>query len=154
AATLIAKPSGRTLSGIACCLIFAGSLMNSHSFARLDHRSTVMALTLAHHIAGAAWVGGMPYLLLSLREITNAKDALPGIRRFSRMAMISVAAITAAGAGLALLYVGTPASLTGTTYGIMLASKVVLTLMLLLLGGLNYRIVTAARSGAIPALLP
>src|ERR1044072_7984030 len=42
----------------------------------------------------------------------------------------------------------------GTTYGIMLLSKVLLTGFVLLLGWLNLRIVTLCRRGASPSLLP
>jgi copper resistance protein D len=62
--------------------------------------------------------------------------------------------LAAAGAGLAALYVGSPAALTGATYGIMLVSKVALTATALLLGALNLRIVRAARDGDAAGLLP
>jgi hypothetical protein len=51
-----------------CGCIVAGSVMNSHSVARLDHRWAAIPLTLAHHVAGAIWIGGLLFLLLALRE--------------------------------------------------------------------------------------
>jgi putative copper resistance protein D len=139
---------------IACALILTGSVINSHSFARMDHRSAATALTLLHHLGGAAWIGGMLYLLLTLRHLPDPSLGANIAQRFSRMAMASVAMVVVAGAGLSYLYVGSPAALAGTTYGIMLASKMVLTAMVLLLGALNWRIVSAARRGVAPALLP
>ena len=74
--------------------------------------------------------------------------------RFSRLAVASVAALTAAGAGLGWIYVGSAAAVGGTTYGAMLVSKVLLTAGLLLLGFLNFRIVRAVRQGGRAGLLP
>jgi hypothetical protein len=33
--------------------------MMSHSAARVEYRSLLMALTLGHHAAGGAWIGGL-----------------------------------------------------------------------------------------------
>jgi putative copper resistance protein D len=96
----------------------------------------------------------MPYLLSTLKETPNRKVAGLITSRFSRMAMISVAVLASAGGLMALLYVGSPGALTGTTYGIMLTSKVTLTALIVLLGGLNLRIVRAVRAGAPASLLP
>jgi putative copper resistance protein D len=67
--------------------------------------------------------------------------------------MASGVTLTAAGAGLSCFYIGSAAALKGTTYGIMLLSKVVLTLFLECLGALNFKIVQAARKGLPPAWL-
>ena len=138
----------------ACVLILAGSVMNSHSFARIVHQRSAMALTWVHHLAGAAWIGGMLYLLLTLRNLPSASEGPKIAKRFSRLAMISVTAVVAAGLTLSLLYVGSTPALAGTTYGVMLLSKVFLTVLILFLGALNLRIVRNARAGLNPALLP
>ena len=139
---------------ILCALILTGSVMNSHSIARLEHRWVTMVLTFAHHLAGAAWVGGILYLLLTLRHISEPSAGSKIAGRFSRLAIVSVVVLVSAGAALSFFYVGSSAALAGTTYGIMLLSKVTLTAVLLILGGLNLRIVRAARRGATLALLP
>ncbi len=128
--------------------------MTSHAAARVDHRVELAFLTLVHHVAGAAWIGGLPYLLWTLREAPNQDVAQSVASRFSRMAMISVPVLFVAGAGMGVLYVGNRAALTGTTYGIMLSSKVVMTTLLVLLGALNLKIVRAIRAGVSPNLLP
>ena len=152
---LFGRSQGR---GIALALsgsaIVAGSVMCSHSFGRVEHRWLAMALTAAHHLAGAAWIGGLFYLLIALRALPEKANAAIVTARFSRLAMVSVPALAAAGAGLGALYVGSPAALTGTTYGIMLVSKVALTATALLLGALNLKIVRVARSGNAAGLLP
>ena len=116
----------------ACVLVLSGSVMGSHSFSRVEHREALIALTVIHHVAGAAWIGGMPYLVVSLRRASENATSAAIAKRFSIMAMISVALLAVAGAGLSYYFVGLGPALTGTTYGIMLLSKVVLTLMVLL----------------------
>ena len=139
---------------VACILILYGAVMTSHSAARLEHRGVLACLTFAHHLASAAWIGAMPYLLWTLRKTPNREAARLITSRFSRMAMISVAVLAAAGGSMALLYVGRPSALAGTTYGLMLMSKVTLTALLVCLGGLNLRIVRAVRAGVAANLLP
>jgi putative copper resistance protein D len=136
--------AGTALGSIA---ILAGSTMMSHSAARVEWRGLLMSLTFVHHLAGAAWIGGLPWLLVFLRQNDGLPAAAIVSRRFSRLAIGSVAALVTAGAGLGWLYVGSAAALGGTTYGLMLASKVVLTAILLWFGVLNRRIVQAAERG-------
>jgi putative copper resistance protein D len=138
----------------ACLLILAGSVMLSHSAARLEHRSLLIALTVLHHAASAAWIGALPYLLIALRHAPDSATAERLTARFSRLAMFSVAILTVAGTGLGLAYVGSAAALTGTTYGIMLLGKVIFTAILLLFGALNFTIVRSIMRGLSPALLP
>ena len=139
---------------VGCILILCGTVMTSHSAARLEHRGELAFLTFIHHTAGAAWIGGLPYLLWTLRKAPNQETAQSITSRFSRMAMTAVPVLISAGAAMALLYVGNLSALTGTTYGIMLSSKVTLTVLLILLGALNLRIVRAVRAGASADLLP
>jgi putative copper resistance protein D len=145
---------GKLVCPAGCILILCGAVMNSHSIARLEHRGVLAGLTLAHHIASAAWIGALPYLLLTLRETPSREVAGRIVSRFSVMAMISVAGLVGAGGFMALLYVGSLSALTGTTYGVMLSSKVTLTALLVLLGALNRRIVRAVRAGTPANLLP
>jgi len=153
ATTVIAtRGAGRIAAVLGCVSIIAGSTMMSHSMARVEARPLAIALTLIHHAAGAAWIGGLPYLLIALRRGEDLAATLSA--RFSQLAMASVAALTAAGASLGWIYVGSAAALGGTTYGAMLVSKVLLTAALLLLGFLNFRIVRAVRQGGRAGLLP
>jgi putative copper resistance protein D len=128
--------------------------MNSHSFARLEHRWILMAVTLIHHLAGAAWIGGLPYLVIALRHASDGAVATAITARFSRLAMSSVALLSGAGTALALIYVGSAGAMVETTYGIMLLAKMILTSIILLFGALNLSIVRAIRRGASPDTLP
>jgi copper resistance protein D len=132
--TLVRTRLARIAAPTACAMILAGSVMASHSVARLEHRYVLVALTLAHHLASAAWIGGLPYLLLALRHSQDTRTAGAIVHRFSGMAMASVAVLAGAGAVLALVYTGSISAITGTTYGAMLLSKVVLTVLLLVFG--------------------
>lgn len=137
----------RFIFPIASTSILVGSVMGSHSVARLEHRSLLVALTMLHHVGAAAWIGGIPYLLISLRHLPEGPFAAAMTDRFSHMAVISVAALLGAGAGMSLFYVGSPVAMAETTYGIMLLSKVILTFALLTLGALNLNLVRDLRRG-------
>ncbi len=97
--------------------IIAASVVTSHAVARLDHRLPLALLTAVHYAATAAWVGGLPYLVLSLPR--SGEGATPRIlaARFSRLAQGSVAALFVAGAGLSWSYIDIPEAILGTAYG-------------------------------------
>lgn len=145
-------------AAIACAMgalaILSGAVLTSHSAGRIDHRWLLIALTFAHHIGVAAWIGGMPFLLMSLKLISDKGAAEQIVKRYSIMALSSVAVLTGAGFAMSRVYVGNIPALTGTSYGVMLFAKVVLTGLLLVLGALNYHIVRAVRRGKGPTLLP
>jgi putative copper resistance protein D len=157
-ATAIAISARTRLASVgfpfACAAILFGSAMTSHAAGRLEHQFAAIALTLVHQLAAAAWIGGMPYLLLCIRYSENAKAAGRITARFSRFAITSVSLLVFAGAGLSFFYVGSSSAAFGTTYGIMVVSKVLLTCAVLGMGALNLRIVRSARSGASPDLFP
>ncbi len=117
--------------------ILAGSLLTSHAHGRVDGRGVLFTFTGLHHLATAAWIGGMPYLIVALGR-GRKHYALLTARRFSRLAMFSVAALVAAGCALAWIYVGNVEGMYATSYGLMLAAKIALLGMLLALGGSNF----------------
>lgn len=110
----------------------------SHAAARLDGRLPLYLLTLAHHLAAAIWIGGLPFLLAAL------KIAAPGLPRaeigrcYSLIAMGAVALLLIGGVGLSLTYIASWEALYGTAYGIMVSTKAMLLAMLLVLGGMNF----------------
>lgn len=127
----------------------------SHAAARLEHRPALHLLTAVHQAAAASWLGGIPYLLITLARSASLDRAHALCRRFSVLAMVSVALLIASGVGMSRAYVGTPAALYGTAYGAMVVCKLLLLGILLLLGGLNFRIVrqhVAVSAWLLPAL--
>ena len=133
-------------------LILASSVVTSHSFSRMEGRAVLVGLTSLHYLATASWIGGLPYLLLSMKRISEQGIRIRISQRFSRLAQISVVVLFLAGLGLSLVFVGSWNALYGTAYGIMVGTKVALFCCLLLLGAANYFIVrgvgAASTSGA------
>ena len=127
--------------------ILAAAVATSHAAARLEGRALLVALTSLHLAAIACWIGGLPYLLLALGRAPDTAAARTVASRFSRLAQGSVAALLAAGIGLAAIYVGSPAAILGTAYGAMVSAKAVLLALLLGLGALNYYVVRRAEAG-------
>lgn len=116
----------------------AASVSLSHAASRMDHRASLLILTAAHHLGMAAWIGGLPFVLMALRRTEDAGVARSMARRFSSMALVSVAVLVFAGAGLSWFYAGSWQGLYGTSYGMLLSAKIVLTLVMLTLGAGNF----------------
>jgi putative copper resistance protein D len=127
--------------------LLAAAVATSHAAARLEGRALLVALTSLHLAAIACWIGGLPYLLLALGRAPDTAAARTVASRFSRLAQGSVAALLAAGIGLAVIYVGSPAAILGTAYGAMVSAKAILLALLLGLGALNYYVVRRAAAG-------
>jgi copper resistance protein D len=127
--------------------ILGAAVATSHAAARLEGRALLLALTSLHLAAIACWIGGLPYLLLALGRVPDTAAARTLASRFSRLAQGSVAVLLAAGIGLAVIYVGSPAAILGTAYGAMVSAKAVLLALLLGLGALNYYVVRRAQAG-------
>jgi copper resistance protein D len=134
-------------------LILLSSVMTSHAMARLDYRFPLAVVTALHQGATATWLGGLFYLLIAIPRSPDNQFARQLISRFSKLALISVAVLAAAGFTLSLAYVGSIPAIYGTSYGIMVATKVVLFCTLLLLGALNFQIARSPSGGAVIASL-
>src|SRR5882757_8529496 len=134
-------------------VIIASSVMTSHSIARLDYRAPLVAFTALHQAATAAWLGGLPYLLITIRRAPAADFARQLSARFSQLALISVAVLASAGLLLSFAYVGSFKAVYGTSYGAMVATKVLLFGLLLFLGALNFQLVRRGPASSILASL-
>ncbi len=143
------RPGRRALAAalVLSAGLLAAAVATSHAAARLDDRALPVALTALHMAAAGCWIGGLPYLLLALGRVPGPAAARPVAGRFSRLARWSVAALLGAGIGLAILYVGSPAAVLGTAYGVMVTTKAVLLALMLGLGALNYQVVRRAEAG-------
>src|SRR6266851_9001833 len=113
--------------------IITSSVMTSHSMARLEYRAPLVAFTALHQAATAVWLGGLPYLLIAIRRATNPGLARQWSARFSQLALASVAVLATAGLVLGYAYVGSFNAAFGTSYGAMVAAKVILFGLLLFL---------------------
>src|SRR6266436_1689471 len=133
--------------------IIASSVMTSHAMARLDYRAPLVAFTALHQTATAAWLGGLPYLLIAIRRAPSPDLARQLSARFSKLALVSVAVLASAGLVLSLAYVGSFKAVYGTSYGAMVATKALLFGLLLFLGGLNFHLVRRGPASSILASL-
>ncbi len=134
-------------------LILVSSVMTSHAMARLDYRLPLAVVTALHQGATATWLGGLFYLLISIPRSPDNQFARQLIASFSKLALISVAVLAAAGFTLSIAYVGSIPAIYGTSYGIMVATKVILFGTLLLLGALNFQIARSPSGGSVIASL-
>src|SRR5258707_9820276 len=156
--TVIALTAARRSTGYADLLfpagaIIASSVMTSHSMARLDYRAPLVAFTALHQTATAAWLGGLPYLLIAIRRAPSPDLARQLSARFSQLALVSVAVLASAGLVLSLAYVGSFKAVYGTSYGAMVATKALLFGLLLFLGALNFQLVRREPASSILASL-
>src|SRR5215470_1681479 len=142
---------------IACApfalLILAASVGMSHAAARLDHRWLLLGLTALHHLGTAAWIGAMPFLLISLRQERDQVTAAQYTRRFSATAIASVSLLVLGGIGMAVFYIGSWQGVYGTTYGFMMLAKIYLLLLILAMGAGNFFLVKQIERAPAPLLV-
>src|SRR5258706_7425468 len=97
--------------------------------------------------------GPLPYLLITIRRAPTADFARQLSARFSQLALVSVAVLASAGLLLSFAYVGSFKAVYGTSYGVMVATKVLLFGLLLFLGALNFQLVRRGPASSILASL-
>ena len=129
--------------------ILSSSVLTSHAMARLEYRLPLIFLTALHQLATAAWLGGLPYLLVSIRRASSPEVVRQLSARFSQLALVSVAILASAGGILSFAYVGSLKAVYGTSYGAMVATKALLLGLLLFLGALNFQLVRQGQASAI-----
>jgi putative copper resistance protein D len=139
---LARRPAGRllwiALATLAVALV-ASSAALSHAAARVSDRAVLGTLDAVHQLAVATWVGGLAHLTLSAARTRGEPEPRGGAiaRRFSTLALAAVGVLVASGIALTVLYVGEPAAMVGTAYGVMILSKVVLLAAALVLAFAN-----------------
>ena len=72
--------------------VLAASLVTNHAASRMDNRPLLIALTTIHEAATGFWIGGLPFLVLGLARVKDGATRWYVTERFSRMALVSVAA--------------------------------------------------------------
>jgi putative copper resistance protein D len=145
------KNSGAVMIPLSLLLLIA-TVSGSHAASRLDHRLFLASATAAHHLGTAAWIGAMPFLLISLGRADTVDQARSMAKRYSSMALWSVAALVLAGIGMAWFYIGTWQGLYGTSYGVLLLAKIYLLLVMLLMGTANWMVVRRLDTDPQPLL--
>jgi copper transport protein len=101
----------------------------------------------AHLVAVGAWIGGLVWLLLSLRGVARGERTMRAVR-FSRMAVVALGAVVLTGVLRAISEVGGFGRLFDTSFGITLVVKSCIVAVLIALGALNrFRNVPKLRAG-------
>jgi copper resistance protein D len=134
-------------------LLLVATVSTSHAAARMDHRLLLALATALHHVGTAAWIGSMPFLLISLARADTVAEARNMAGRYSQMALISVAVLVLAGIYMAWFYVGAWNGLYGTSYGLLLLAKIYLLLVMLIMGSGNWMLVRRLDTDPRPLLV-
>ncbi|MEW6268320.1 MAG: CopD family protein, partial [Thermodesulfobacteriota bacterium] len=140
----------------------ATSALVTHAAAQPTGREAALTIHFLHLVAAASWVGVLAHLFLCRRALLAAGDAeqvrfvAAVVDRFSPLALAAAVALLATGLAATWLYLGTPAGMLTSAYGLTLATKLALLLLLLAGGFVNYRVVRPALlrladSGAVAA---
>jgi putative copper export protein len=123
--------------------LVASRSFTSHAVAVKEDTMVVVAADAAHLIATGLWGGGLLALFWVLYRGTK-KSTLPlssaaeTVRRFSRLALASVAVLVLTGLYQSWIQVGNLRTLFGTDYGRVLVFKLVMFIAMLGLGALNF----------------
>ncbi|HEY7506576.1 MAG TPA: CopD family protein, partial [Nitrososphaera sp.] len=121
-----------TILGLGSLLLLTFSLQG-HGAAR---GSIIGVIVIWLHLAAmTVWLGGLPMLILALRQADVPASVL--VPRFSEAALVSVGIIVATGVYNAFAYVKTGEALTATTYGRALLAKTGVFVLLYALGTIN-----------------
>ncbi|MFD3469882.1 copper resistance CopC/CopD family protein [Streptomyces sp. NPDC058682] len=105
------------------------------TWALSEHASTgiqpgiAMPADILHLMAVATWLGGLAALLVALRKVPGIERA--AVRRFSRVAFVSVLVLAVTGVYQSWRQLGSWSALTGTEYGQLLLLKIGLVAVLL-----------------------
>jgi copper resistance protein D len=133
-------------------LLLIATVSTSHAAGRMDHRLSLGIATAVHHLGTAAWIGAMPFLLVSLGRATTTEEATVMARRYSTLAIFSVVLLVLAGIYMSWFYVGTWQGLYGTSYGVLLLAKIYLLLVVIAMGAGNWKIVQQLNTDPQPLL--
>ncbi|MFF1918993.1 copper resistance CopC/CopD family protein [Streptomyces sp. NPDC058221] len=113
------------------------------TWALAEHASTgiqpgiAMPVDVLHLLAVAAWLGGLTALLVALYRTPDVTAA--AVRRFSRIAFVSVVVLAATGIYQSWRQLGSWSALTGTGYGQLLLVKVGLVAVLVGVASISRR---------------
>src|SRR5271157_2736320 len=123
---------------VLAAVILAASLMTDHAVSRMENRLYLATITTIHVAATGLWIGGLPFLMLSLFRARDLTTRWYITERFSRSALFSVVALALSGLALSFSYIGSVRELLGTAYGVMVSANSLMLGALLVFGGVNF----------------
>lgn len=143
--TSLAAPGVALLGGLIACITIA---LTGHATESPLGLAAGVSLHGLHAFAGGLWLGTLSVGLIAWKrahshEASGRRHARLAelIARFSPLALASALVLVASGVAESLWLVGSVANLTGTAYGRRLLLKLGLFLLLLVVGGWNWRVV-------------
>ena len=98
-----------------------------------------VATDVAHHAAAAAWIAGLAIVGWIVIPKTAPNVLVPAVRRFSRLAAVSVAVLVVTGLVQSLRLVGNPTNLLDNNHGKYLALKIMVLALMLAVANVNRR---------------
>ena len=143
-ATLTAIVAGRNSKfaryalPVLAAVILGASLMTTHAASRMGDRFYPVTITAIHLAATGLWIGGLPFLMLSLFRARDLATRWYLTERFSRSALFGVGALALSGLAMSFSYIGSVCEILGTAYGVMVSAKVLMLGALLVLGAVNF----------------
>jgi len=147
------KSVARRVLPVLALVILGASVMTNHAASRLEGRPLLITLSCVHELAIGFWIGGLPFLVLGLYRAKDSKTQWYVTERFSRLALVSVAALVISGTAMSVLYIGSWGAVLGTAYGVMVTAKATMLGGLLLLGGVNFLLIrNTSKEYALPRL--
>ena len=96
-----------------------------------------VATDVAHHAAAAAWIAGLAIVGWIVIPKTAPNVLVPAVRRFSRLAAVSVAVLVVTGLAQSLRLIGNPTNLFDNNHGKYLALKIVVLAVMLAFANVN-----------------
>src|SRR5271156_3884250 len=144
----LADPQDRAPAALliaAIVIVLAAATGTTHAAARLENNASLMIVEGLHQLGAAIWIGGIPCFVMALGRCHDGIAWSRVGKRFSQMSMLGVGAILFSGIVMAYFYVGSLEGFYGTAYGVMVGAKIIMFLMLLGLGGMNYLLVERLR---------
>ncbi len=139
---LVASRLGGSARRIALLVAGTGAAAAAYVHVGAGHAAAGGAASLhvvaqwTHMLAAGVWIGGLVTLLAAVRG-TPGEEKASAVRRFSTVALVAVAVVSATGAVRALDEVGSWSALLGTGYGRLVAVKIALLVVLLGLAAVN-----------------
>ena len=132
------------LLSLAAAVLLAATLA-THAAARVQQSVLLLGVAALHQFGAALWIGGIPAFLVALARLDAQGMRQVASERFSTLSMVGVACILVSGVAMGVWYIGEPAALYGTAYGVMVSAKIAMFLALLALGHGNFRLIRRLR---------
>jgi len=112
----------------------------------------LLAVSIAHLFAGAAWLGALPALRLAIKTLPEP-DARRLGQDFSPLGIACVVTLLATATIQYILLIGRPAALFTTAYGLTASAKILLLIGLITLAARNRQVLVPGLPAARSALL-